>query len=68
MREKTPSHLRCHIGKCPSVFEDGDDLVIIGKPVTDEQLAEVSGKIGNGELVIRINKAFLPGSGAGGGN
>ena len=37
LREITPAHLRCGIGQCPAVFENGpEELVIIGKVVTGQ--------------------------------
>jgi hypothetical protein len=63
MENITPERLRrCHIGKCPSVHMDGDELYIIGE-VTESQDGA-----GKGECRVRIKREYfdnLPGSGGG---
>jgi hypothetical protein len=60
LREITPHHLRCGIGQCPAVYEDGvQDLVIIGKNLSKELRDELSPRIGEDEYAIRISRAMF---------
>lgn len=45
---------------CPAVYQDGDDLIIVGSyHLTDPQLAEMQSKIGAGECAVRISRALV---------
>ena len=60
LKEITPLHLRCGIGQCPAVYEyDAGDLIIVGKIVGDEILADLAGKVGSDEYAVRISRAMF---------
>jgi hypothetical protein len=60
LREITPFHLRCGLGQCPAVFEDGpDDLVIIGTVETGDVADNLAGRVGTDECAIRISRAMF---------
>ena len=62
LREITPSHLRCGVGQCPAVFEDGPDgLVIIGTLITGEASESLAGRVGANECAIRISREMFAG-------
>ena len=55
LKEITPLHLRCGIGQCPAVYEyDAGDLIIVGKIVGDDILAELAGKVGSDEYAVLV--------------
>lgn len=54
MRELTE---RCMPASCPAVFEDGDDLVIIGAIVPEQ--VPLGGRIAPHEEAVRISKAMV---------
>ena len=58
LRDLTPAALACGIGDCPGVWleDDGQHLQIIGRMIEPGELA---GRIGEGEAVIRIDRALL---------
>lgn len=63
--EITPSEMRCGMtAACPAVFERGwNDLVVIGKVLTAEDLAKMDGfpteRIGAGEGAFLIPRALV---------
>jgi hypothetical protein len=52
MKEITPEPLRCSAITCPQIFEDGDDIIIVG---TIEENVEH----GVGEAVVRVPRKFF---------
>jgi len=66
LKDMTPEHLRCTYGPCESVYDAGEDFVIIGKALTDDQLEQISGKVGHDEYAVRISKAYFQGTGGSG--
>ena len=65
MRDITPSHLRCtYSASCPAVYEDGDNLHIVGKFPEISKLVDL--KIGLDETAVTIPRAYLAGLTPGG--
>lgn len=61
MREITPPKFLCAAeDECPAVFEDGDDLIIIGK-IEPEPHEVIARKIGHGETAVRVSRDLLRG-------
>ena len=57
----TPLDLRCYMGeKCPTVYEEGENFVIIGKKLSEKDHSTLENKIGDDEYVIRIPKKYFP--------
>jgi hypothetical protein len=59
MKEITPERFRCAIGTCPAVFDDGENINIIGKRVTEADYPELAGRIGPDEAAVVIDAALL---------
>lgn len=60
MQETTPAGYRCATGFCPSTFDLGNGKVlIIGKKVDAELLADLSGRIGDDEYAIVVEAGLL---------
>ncbi len=67
--DRTPKHLRCTFGACPSVYELEDltpavhsadrQLVIIGKKPSAEIMAELGHRVGEDEDIIMIDRAYF---------
>jgi hypothetical protein len=69
LKEITPRHLRCGIAQCPAVYEYGArDLIIIGKIVDGDVLAQIAGKIGSDEYAVRISREMFADLDAGNGH
>ena len=62
IEKSSPAHLRCSYGSCPAVYSLSDgDLLIVGKTLSPELLAEIAPKIGNDEFAIKLSPDFLIG-------
>ena len=60
LNDITPHDLRCTVDqKCLTVYEDGEDLVIIGKKLSEKCLSVIKNKIGDDEYAIRIPKKYI---------
>lgn len=61
MKDLTPKRGFCIPCKnfCPSVFEDGDDLLIIGERANVDLAMEVLERIGPTETIVRVPKGLL---------
>lgn len=59
-KEITPRRLRCSMGGCPGVFilSDGD-LLIIGKALSPDLLEQVSGRVANDEIALKLSPEFF---------
>ncbi len=57
--EVTPEEVRCGIGACPSVFDSGNQYMVVGVVPTGEIPLEVRSKIGKGEAVVLVPKKLL---------
>ena len=57
MKNITPKKFQCAAGLCPAVYEEGENLFIIGKKV--EGLPEVEKKAGRDEQVVMVRKEML---------
>ena len=61
MRDLTPKKFRCFLSTtCPSIFEDGEDLLVVGGVQQIADLpAEVRRRIGADETIVRIPKGLI---------
>jgi hypothetical protein len=60
LEEITPSHLRCGIASCPGVYAtDNDDLVVIGKRLSEGLAAQIGHRVGEDEYAIVIGREFF---------
>jgi hypothetical protein len=56
----TPEAFRCSVSMaCPSVMEDGGDLIIIGAKLDEPVPAEILDRIGHGETAVRISRELV---------
>jgi Tol biopolymer transport system component len=53
MKNLTPDEYRCQLGMCPAVYEDGDQIVIVG------ERAEGIPSVGPGEEAVRVPREML---------
>lgn len=58
LRDLTPRSLYCGVGACPAVFQTPEgDYLLVGSLVSSE--AVPSGRVGPGEVVVRVPRALL---------
>jgi len=57
-KDVTPEHMRCIVGACPTVHQTSDSYLIVGRKVNPED-AGLAGKVGEGEVLIKVPKALI---------
>ena len=61
-KDITPAQFMCHSSTCcPAVLETENSYVIIGKKLSAEAQAAVSGRVGADEYVIEVQKGMIDG-------
>jgi len=58
LREITPQYLMCSGSCCPRIYEGKGKYLIIGKKVDPKEFG-LKGKVGEGEVLIKIPKALI---------
>ena len=62
MKSLIPERHKCQWNSCPGVYQDGDDIVIIGDLISPEGCAELGISPSEGEAVVRISAELLVGA------
>lgn len=58
LKELTPKGFKCGIGPCPAIFSTDNSYIIVGEKIS-EKTKELKGRIGKGEVAIKVPKNLL---------
>ena len=49
----------CPIAGCPTIIENGEEYIIVGKILNDAELDQIKNKVGEGETAVKIPKNLI---------
>ncbi len=58
IREVTPSIMGCACVTCPQIHKGDDNYLIVGEQINPSDVG-LEGKVGKGEVLIRVPKALI---------